>query len=486
MGSTVSPTDAGGHFNHTSTFDLTGKHIFHWRQIVTAGNMSPKASKGISIGLTNTNTTSQSAWSTTNYKIWYLDGNDTVPLAKGWVPYVLDPSSTADLSAGTLTLSSVKNVGMICRQVSSVTTTVSNQFYDAIRMGTGLTATASSSADIITFASIYSVDNTNTNAWGILTRNAGAYYASAKMTFGSSSQTNTCLAKDTDGTLTWLDQRVSSDLYTFTCIGNATYKTTRQFGEKDGSGNTSLGYTIEGESGKTWGWSLTNADLKFYASKLKNIRSGLALSPGSEILDTTISSSGTIALGGATISRCQFIAPTATQFDVASASELSLLTNSRFTSSGTGHALRITAVGDYTANALTFNNYASSNGSTGNEAVFVDVASGTVNIAVTNGGNTPSYRTAGATVNVTNSKSKTFTGLPAGTEVRVRRGSKTLATDGNVTTGSYVYSYTPDDKAVMVQFTLPGYVFEDISVVLNSTSQELPVTSAPDPSYSAT
>ena len=61
-----------------------------------------------------------------------------------------------------------------------------------------------------------------------------------------------------------------------------------------------------------------------------------------------------------------------------------------------------------------------------------------------------------------------------------------MATDGNVTTGSYVYSYTPDDKAAVVQFTLPGTVFEDISVILNSTNQELPVTSAPDPSYSVT
>jgi hypothetical protein len=44
--------------------------------------------------------------------------------------------------------------------------------------------------------------------------------------------------------------------------------------------------------------------------------------------------------------------------------------------------------------------YAASDGSTGNEAIYVNVASGTLTINVTAGYNTPSIRTAGATVTV--------------------------------------------------------------------------------------
>jgi hypothetical protein len=118
-------------------------------------------------------------------------------------------------------------------------------------------------------------------------------------------------------------------------------------------------------------------------------------------------------------------------------------------------------------------------------AIYVPATTGTFTLNVA-GGNTPGVFTAGATVNVVNSATKTFTGLPSGTEVRVRRGSKTLATDPNVTTGSYAFTYAPDDRGATVQFTLPGYVFEDIVVTLNATSQELPIVSSPDPSYSAT
>lgn len=80
----------------------------------------------------------------------------------------------------------------------------------------------------------------------------------------------------------------------------------------------------------------------------------------------------------------------------------------------------------------------------------------------------------------------TFTDLPENTEVRVRRGSKTLSTAQDVVGGSYVYTFASDSKPVVVQFSLSGYTFEDLTVTLTPENRTLSVISAPDPSYSVT
>lgn len=214
------------------------------------------------------------------------------------------------------------------------------------------------------------------------------------------------------------------------------------------------------------------------------IGANVTLRPVVTFSDMAFTSCPTVATTGSTVTDCSFINSKAVASSPANAA---LISNCTFTkTAGTSHALEITgAAASTTLTGISLAGYAGANGSTGNEAIFVNIASGTVTINIS-GGSTPSVRTAGATVVVVSSATKTFTGLPSGTEVRVRRGSKTLATDGNVTSGSYVFSYTPDDKGAFVQFTLPGTVFEDINVVLNASNQEFPVTSAPDPSYSAT
>lgn len=80
--------------------------------------------------------------------------------------------------------------------------------------------------------------------------------------------------------------------------------------------------------------------------------------------------------------------------------ELEDIDGCSFTSSGTGYAIEVTGTaGNVTLTNVSFSGYAVSNGSTGNEAIFINIASGTCNITVS-GGTTPSIRTAGATVNV--------------------------------------------------------------------------------------
>lgn len=373
MGTTAGATDAGCHFNSTATFDLTGNHLYHWRFIVTASNMAAKSSRGIALGLTNTSTTSTSAWSSTNYKMWYLDGSDTLPISTGWTCYVLDPSGAADASAGTLTLSSVKNIGFICRQSSGVTTTLSNQFIDIIRMGTGLVATASSAGDTISLNTIYATDSSSTNAWGIITQVSGIFYGAGKITVGSASQSNTCLFKDTSAVFLWKEFPVSLSLYQIILASNgSTNITVFQLGEIDGSGRTSNGCVFRGQGSALWTLtSDTNSRFKFYSSAFSRILSA-ALSSLSEIKDCSFVSCGTITTNGCTITDSLFSSNSSTQLRINSASQMDAVTGCVFTSAGTKHAIEITASGVYDLNNLTFNNFAASSGYSGNEAIYIN------------------------------------------------------------------------------------------------------------------
>jgi hypothetical protein len=81
--------------------------------------------------------------------------------------------------------------------------------------------------------------------------------------------------------------------------------------------------------------------------------------------------------------------------------DLSHAINNEFVSSGTGHAVELSSIGSGTMSWSNIDSgYAATNGSTGNESIFVNVASGTLTINVATGASTPTIRTAGATVNV--------------------------------------------------------------------------------------
>lgn len=476
-GATTGTTDVGGHFNATATFSLTGQHLFVWRLIVTAGNMLTRANQGVSIGLTNTSTTSTAAWSTTNMKRWNVDGSDTMPVSQGWKCYVIDPAGTADVSAGTLTLGTVRNVGILCRQASGVNTALNNVFVDVIRRGTGLTATTSLAGDTITFLSVYDVDRTTANAWGILTQIAGIYYGAGKINVGATGQTAACNFTDTDQVLIWRDYPVADTLYEFNLRGAAGNKTTM----------TLNSCVVRGQSGQVWNITTdANSDFKALACALSNIRSGV-LSAGSVLDSCSIDVSGTLDVNGATISNCDFTNQTATQLKLDAASDATNLSGCSFASGGTGHALELTAAGTYTLTGHTFTGYAASNGSTGNETIHVNLASGTVNISVDS---TVSVRTAGATVNVTvGQKTLTLTGIVSGSDVVIlTAGTDTVlaSNDGAtnpVTSFQYTYSYAAS-TFVDVAVYKAGYVPAITRAYeLQNANASLPVAQVLDRNY---
>lgn len=105
---------------------------------------------------------------------------------------------------------------------------------------------------------------------------------------------------------------------------------------------------------------------------------------------------GQVTAGSTAVDSCLFDKSTAA-IALKCGSSVAGLSNIDFVSSGTGHAIEITGGTSHTLSGITFTNYASTSGSTGNESVYVNIGSGSVTIYADS---TFSYRTAGATVTI--------------------------------------------------------------------------------------
>ena len=168
-----------------------------------------------------------------------------------------------------------------------------------------------------------------------------------------------------------------------------------------------------------------------------------------------------------------------------SLADMALITNGTFSSSGTGYGIEVGgSASTITLTGNSFTGYAASNGSTGNEAIYVNIATGTVTINLS-GGTTPSIRTAGATVNVVVSTTVTFTGLPTGCDIVIlTAGTSTILQQVDAhgsTSYAWVYSGAP---TVDVGFIKPGYVpFYLRGLALTTSNASIPVSLTPDRNY---
>lgn len=145
---------------------------------------------------------------------------------------------------------------------------------------------------------------------------------------------------------------------------------------------------------------------------------------------------GTCTQNSATLTNCSFSNTQVTSSAPGAADNIS---DSSFTSSGTGHAIEIGGTAaDMTLTNVDFTGYAGTNGSTGNEAIYVNIASGTMTISIS-GGTTPSIRTAGATVTVQNAVTVRVTAKDANTLAAIQD-ARVLMEASSVATGTHTGS----------------------------------------------
>lgn len=189
-------------------------------------------------------------------------------------------------------------------------------------------------------------------------------------------------------------------------------------GQDRGSGDVDVlhfvGCLFTSPSSYYWRFASTHdagADIDFSGSTV--INAAVTLRSTVTLDSVAFIDCGSFTQNAAVLTNCAF---ENTKVTSAAPADVESIENSTFASSGTGHAIEIGGTADdITLNGLMFTGYAGTNGSTGNEAIFVNIASGSMTISIVGGGSTPSIRTAGATVTVQNAVTVKVTVLDVNT-----------------------------------------------------------------------
>ncbi len=205
------------------------------------------------------------------------------------------------------------------------------------------------------------------------------------------------------------------------------------------------------------------ADIDFAGSTV--INASVTLRSTSDLDFVTFIDCSTFTQNSATLTNCAF---SNTKVTSASPADAALITDSTFESAGTGHAIEISGTAaNISLDGVTFTGYAGTNGSTGNEAIYVNIASGTMTISIIGGGSTPSIRTAGATVTVQNAVTVRVTAKDADTAAAIESARVLLY----VSTGSSV-TITRASSTATVSHTAHGYSTGQKVVILGADQGE--------------
>ncbi len=234
--------------NYTAGTDLTtGSHIFIWAKCITWPSAATRVSGGLRIGVTSDTTPTLTTNNITNGKTWYVDGSD-FGSTEGWICYVVDPLSTADVLNGTyaITTSHCFGIGFdITGTVGAGSFKPHNCAIDLVKFGTGLTINNGTSSAPVGFIDIYTANSNSSNAYGVLTSSSGVYFGGGKMNFGTTGQTAVTYFQDVGQILIYNPFLVSNSFYELKMAGAASFATTFQLGKYVGS-VVSGGCTISG------------------------------------------------------------------------------------------------------------------------------------------------------------------------------------------------------------------------------------------------
>ena len=415
-----------------------------------------------------------------NWKAWAVGGNDVPPFPYGkWVNTPIDPTLTAEYTNGTPPTggTDIYGVGSMCLLTQNVAKGQPH-VCDMIRYGRA--EARINGGDLAngyaTFAGFAAVNDTTTNRWGLIQGTLGGYQWKGLMTLGYTSAVD---FRDANVTVYVQDCRKVSSGFNKIEIRQASSRV-------DWSNVSIINAAPASNASKGALEVIDNADVNIDGCTFIDMDTFTFLS-NSSVVDSTFRRCGAITPNGCTFTDNLIARSTATIAVTTAASNLSTIQRCSFISAGTGHGLEITgSAGEYTLVGNQFSGYAGSNGSTGNEAVYVNISTGTVTLNITSGGSTPSIRTAGATVVVNSNVSITLTGLKNPSEVRVFNAGTTTERSGtgseNVTTGSHTFS-VPSGTGIDISILSLG--FQNTRLLNYSTTADatVPISQVVDRQY---
>jgi hypothetical protein len=458
----------------------------HFRHTTPANNQRLTAlstGRGVWFGMKSGGTAAA------NYKVWQVHGSD-VPIVAGAIqPFVVNAANTDTIASNsTIDTADVRKYGWWTGGVGTLT----NQAclgpmwaMDTLVMAGGTASEPITIPDIVNVA------------------------ATAKERLSSQLQgSNQMLCLQTimfgDGGTNPVNLKISGGAVEFPSKKNVAKKTVNYNGSDNSVGF--IFYPGDGDTIDLGGSSFTSTS-KFVwnfvagssATANYNLVGVVVNGAGACVLrsvvpadQVTFANCSTVYTNGATITNSSFSNSTAIVDTPTNAAKISDTSFAKTT--GTSHGMQIGSAGavpsspaTITLSNVTFTGYAAYQAggtSTGDEAINVLYTSGTLNIYASG---SPSYKTAGATVNIISGATVTFTGMPTGCDIVIlTSGTSTILQQIDAhgsTSYGWGYSGTP---TVDVGFIKPGYVPYYIrNLTLGSTDSSIPVSLTIDRNYQA-
>jgi hypothetical protein len=347
---------------------------------------------------------------------------------------------------------------------------------DAIRYGRGkITITGGDLANGYgTFEAIATTNDNSNNRWGLFQKQQGSYLHKGLLSFGSDA--TAVDFRDANRNI-FIDEtyRVSSSFNRYE-VRNASSRV-----DWTAVSITALGIYANGEFAM-----VANANVNLTNCTFTDMAT-FTFQSNATVTGTTFRRCARVTQGGATFTNCTF--DKTTDSSAILITNASKITNTKFISDGTGYAIEINVSSGYThtLSNVTFSGYAASNGSTGNEAIYVGISSGTVTINIS-GGDVPSIRTTGATVNVVASATVELTGLKSGSEVRAYLGTNPATAteiDGVESSGtSFTFSQSYGGQAGYIVIFATGYKDILLPITYSGSNQSIPIQQQTDRVYS--
>jgi len=370
---------------------------------------------------------------------FYVGGNDSPGLVLGKTYYCirLDVSNIGSFSSfahngalGNLNTSSITDIGYGSLHVTAARGNVNNLWVDRITSNANnsyaFTVDLGTSGTPITFSSLVADDNTSTNGWGLFASGPGASYTVyASTEFGSSSADSYFLSSNEqiflDGT------GMGSGNWIFRVFGNGT--STNSF-TLDNSVIASPG------EGAIWDMTDTNIDVLDIqnCTFLDMGTMNFPVSGGTtrQVTDTTFIGCDQLDFATITASNISISGSTASALGAIlldTDGQTSSQTDFTFTGSGvpgSGHAVYITATGDYDFTNWTFSGYSTTSPGTNNtpasgstDAMVYNNSGGVVRISVDGGTNVTVRNGSGATTEVIANVTVSIPGVLGNSEIKV-------------------------------------------------------------------
>ena len=415
-----------GYFdNGSAPVTGAGKHVRWWINTSNKAYMETVALGGYEFLMFD--------GTTTEYRTMF--GSDTYD--GGWVNYVVDVELFT-----TLTLSNILRWGLRTQHHTSAKN-LNNTWVDYIRYLDGYYVTGGTSGDELTLALIAARDVDDgagtLRGYGIFGEIDGVFYCTGKLTIGNST-TVTYFLMDAE-VLVFADNPVATGFYEISADGTVADITITDSVIRSADGSTNLRFVFD-MSNTSVAVSITST-VFLYGSTI-------AFVLGQTITDNTFNDCGVITHGGADMSgsivkNYEGTADTSGLIYNINADPDGEMDGMQFIK-GTAatHAIEmgLTSPLDMTLRGIDFSGYNAADGQT-DSALHIKRTSGTVNIALIGCTGTIKYKSDGATVVLTASKSATFTPIANGSAFTITRDSDNLLLKNvDVTSGGeVVYSY---------------------------------------------